>query len=155
MAGRAGFVKLLPARQLMNVLREADQVADWGMPARCTEDAPHDINVYSDGSLKYPACHWWQLGGMGVYWPGRSALTDPLNQMESECAATEVSNDGVKLWGAVCVHKCSSTRTEVAAGIIAAMADRAIHLGTDSRSFQLKLQGILDGRPRPRKRPWT
>ena len=51
----------------------------------------------------------------------------------------------------------SSTRAEIAAGIIAIAADTEVHMGTDSKSFMVRaiiiLQMIED--QRTPKRPWN
>ena len=51
----------------------------------------------------------------------------------------------------------SSTRAEIAAGIIAMAADEEVHMGTDSQSFMNRANGILQiiKDEREPKRPWS
>ena len=36
------------------------------------DKTPKKPNLYCDGSLKQNKCYFWQAGGAGVYWPGKS-----------------------------------------------------------------------------------
>ena len=40
-------------------------------PDPCEEEAPEDINAYTDGSLIHPTSSQFSLGGAGVWWPNR------------------------------------------------------------------------------------
>ena len=41
-------------------------------PGKEEDNAPEDINVYTDGSLHNPTSRHWQVGGMGIFWPDRT-----------------------------------------------------------------------------------
>ena len=58
------------------------------------------------------------------------------------------------MWVALSGHRCSSTRTEIAAGIVAASAEGPQHQGTDSQCYLDKLKKILNGECLTKKRPW-
>ncbi len=49
-----------------NLLKQAKHDACNTMPAPSNEDAPEDINVYTDGSWLYPLKQYLGLGGAGV-----------------------------------------------------------------------------------------
>ena len=57
--------------------------------------------------------------------------------------------------GALSGHRCSSTRAELAAGIVAASAEKAQHQGTDSKAYLDKMQKLIDGANLTNKRPWS
>ena len=57
--------------------------------------------------------------------------------------------------GALSGHRCSSTRAELAAGIVAASAEKAQHQGTDSKAYLDKMQKLIDGENLTNKRPWS
>ena len=81
----------------------------------------------------------------------------PLSEAELDLAYASAKNDGIELSVAVTGMGGSSTRAEIAAGIIAIAADREIHMGTDSKAFMdranIILQMIKDQR-KP-KLPWS
>ena len=42
---------------------------DLQFPKNISNEAPAEINVYGDGSMKNPADQAWSLSGFGVWWP--------------------------------------------------------------------------------------
>ncbi len=115
------------------------------MPYRCRRPAPADINVYTDGSWVNPLQQYLGLGGAGVWWPGR----DPneyqrLSPGEKEISHWRVYPDGLMLYTPIGGYSGSSTRTELAAAIIAILANGPVHIGTDSQAFLERAQWILD-----------
>ena len=152
---RSGYVLDMSARQYMHLVRDSGNLQKWDLPTRCQEEAPDDITVYTDGSLINSRCHWWHLGGFGVWWPGRKIEDRPLTEQETTASYHKVTKAGVGLWGALTGHRCSSTRTEIAGGIVAASAQGPQHQGTDSQSYLSKLRKLLRGDVLTAKRPWS
>ena len=81
----------------------------------------------------------------------------PLSEAEEDLALANQKEEGLELSGAIVGMGGSSTRAEIAAGIIAMAADTEVHMGTDSKLFmdraKVILQMIKD--ERMPKRPWT
>ena len=111
---------------------------------RCVLKAPESINVYTDGSWKYPLKQYLGIGGAGVWWPGRSLTKSddvnglkyiPMSSGEYDMALSQSSAEGVCLYTRIGGHNGSSTRTELAAGIIALCAHGPVHIGSDSKAF--------------------
>ena len=105
--------------------------------------APQDINVYTDGALKNPRHHFWGLGGYGVWWPKRDPEITPLSTAEHEYTIGATLNDGIELWGTLTGHCGSSTRSELAAAIIALVAPGPIHIGTDSQAMMDTMEKLI------------
>ena len=131
---------------------------------KCHNEPPDEINVYSDGSLINTRTNSFKLAGAGVWWPNRKDSgicvrnnEPPLSEAELDLAYARRKDDGIELSVAITGMGGSSTRAEIAAGIIAMAADCEIHMGTDSKAFmdraQIILQMIKDQR-KP-KRPWS
>ena len=117
-------------------------------------NAPDKPNVYTDGALKNPQVQAWCLGGLGIWWPGRDLDNHPCTQVEDTFSTYVQEHGGVSLWGSATGHRSSSTRTELAAGIVAATNSIGIHQGSDSMAYVKKFNQIRDGDFRP-KRPWN
>ena len=132
------------ARQAFGKFKH-EQAADatMPMPYRCTANAPDQINVYTDGSWLFPLKQFLGLGGAGVWWPKRTIDREeeldnkylPLSDAEKELALHEQGQDGLRVYTEIGGYAGSSTRTELAAGIIAISAHGPIHIGSDSRAF--------------------
>ena len=130
-------------------------------PHRCVFRAPEEINVYTDGSWVHPLKQYLGIGGAGVWWPGRSLTRSetglnyiPLSSGECEMTTGHPTADGVRLYTKIGGHNGSSTRTELAAGIIAICAHGPVHIGSDSKAFvdtaNLMMRDIAKKR-KPRK----
>ena len=113
-------------------------------PRSCVEHAPESINVYSDGSWLFPLRQFLGLGGAAVVWPRRDLQTQPLSQAEIELTYLDDTDNGITLITAIGGYGGSSTRTELAAGIIAICADGPVHIGTDSAAFLAKATILLE-----------
>jgi hypothetical protein len=151
------------ARQFVRYLRGTVPPQTWSMPQPCTDRPPEKVNVYSDGSLKNPHSQMWALGGLGIWWPGRQLEEKPLSWAEKEfshpcvCPAwlDRQPQDGTMLVGALTGQRCSSTRTELAAGILAIHAPGAVHQGTDSMAYTVRARRILQGEDLTKRKPWS
>ena len=91
------------------------------VPERTDEDAPEDTNVYSDGSLLNPRVQHYAVGGAGIWHPGRTGTADE-SEIERRFATRQSWADGTEMFAAVKGDGLSSTRTELAAAIIAIAA---------------------------------
>jgi ribonuclease HI len=131
----------LSARQAFAKLKPIQTVGHIPLVYKCTLKPPEQINVYSDGSWQNPLTYHFALGGAGVWWPGRKHW---LNNAEDELAIIEKHDDGVRLYTPIGGFSGSSTRTELAAAILAISSNGPVHLGTDSKAFVLRANFILD-----------
>ena len=130
----------LNARQTFQ-LAKADQAPTvLPLPKKQENPAPEKINAYTDGSWINPLRQFLGLGGAGVFWPGRKEL---LSDAEEQMAYAEDHHSGLKLYTALGGFGGSSTRTELAAGILAISSDVPVHIGTDSAAFQRKANKLL------------
>ena len=113
------------------------------MPCKCELNAPDQINVYTDGSWLFPLKQFLGLGGAGVWWPKRTIIRNealdntyhPLSDAEDDLAYCEQGEDGLRIYTKIGGYAGSSTRTELAAGIVALSAHGPVHIGSDSRAF--------------------
>ena len=67
-------------------------------PERSEGNAPNEINVYSDGSVKNPHVAYRRTGGIGVHWPTRSLEDIPLTTTEEEFMRHRVYEQGYTAW---------------------------------------------------------
>ena len=128
----------LSARQLCAMIRgpSSDLVLDSVPQVPLTDLPPDAINVFGDGSLKSPSNHLWHLGGFGVWWVHRSAVTQHSHSNEDKYYKNSDKLDfSVRFSGALEGHRCSSTRVELAAGIMILCAPGLIHMGEIARPF--------------------
>ena len=126
------------------------------MPVESRMQAPDQINVYTDGSWLYPLKQYLGLGGAGVWWKGRTferkynednnlqLKVFPMSKAEKDMAHFEQKEEGLRLYTKIGGFSGSSTRTELAAGILAISAYGGVHIGSDSRAFVDKAQDYLE-----------
>ena len=152
---RGQHERALNARQYVASKKVAPYLLQPPMPGPCDETAPDEPNVFTDGSLKHPACQHWSLGGMGVWWPSRNLQDHPLSDMERNFSVWEVGENCLSLWGAITGARCSSLRTELSAGILAASGPGPAHQATDSKAYQVKVNKMLAGQNLTAKKPWS
>ena len=125
------------------------------MPSKVDGKPPEKPNCYSDGSLKNPRYQKWSLGGFGLWWPGGDISNQPLGKTEAEFTVNTDNKDGIRMWGALPGGKTSSTRTELAAGLVAATAPIPVHQATDSMSYCRMANKITNGQKVKRRKPWA
>ena len=144
------------ARQIFGKVRGEIPVEKLQVPRRCRETAPPTINVYSDGSLKNCHREAWAIGAAGVWWPSRSFAEEYLADAEVELSYIEEEGGGLKLYTPLAGFGGSSTRTELAAGILAIAANRAAHIGSDNKGFVDGANDIIElcRKGRNPKKPW-
>jgi ribonuclease HI len=128
------------ARQAFIALQPPQAPVDVRLPYKCKPPPPAEINVYTDGSWKHPRAPNFSLGGAGVWWPGRTHL---ISEAELEFAEVQRDPDGVRLCTSIGGYAGSSTRTELAAGILAVCSHGPVHIGSDSLAFVTKANLLL------------
>ena len=123
---------------------------------RCKNEPPEEIKVYSNGSLINTRTNSFKLAGAGVWWPNRKdsgicvRIRDkPLSEAELDLAFASQKEEGLELSVAIAGMGGSSTRAEIAAGIIAMAADTEVHMGTDSKAFMDRAKIIENASARP------
>lgn len=65
------------------------------------------------------------------------------------------SSEGLSLWGAVFGSLMSSTRTEIAAGLLAVSAPGSVHLASDSFNFVKMSTSIVAKEDFAPPKPWA
>ena len=65
------------------------------MPRKCHQEAPLEINRYSDGSLLNVRGENWRIGGVGCWWPGRK---EEANEEEKGFMRWKTEDGGMKSW---------------------------------------------------------
>jgi hypothetical protein len=139
------------ARQVLQILKNPAQQPHVALPIKCDELAPRNINVYSDGSWVHIMLDYTGLGGSGVIWPKRELNDMPLSDAEKDMSYQQVVPEGLRCFAPIGGLSGSSTRTELAAAIIALLANTAVHIGTDSAAFKARAERIIqqmrEGRP--------
>ncbi len=143
------------ARQVVAAYRHDTRKLQLPDPEYCPHHPPEKPNVYSDGSLKHPRVAYWSLGGFGVWWPHRKLQDTPLTDGEDHIANTHQVDEGVKMWGCITGQKASSTRAELAAGILTILGPGPIHQGTDSKSYMVGAMNILQRKTKRKQKPWS
>ena len=155
LASRSIHEREMNARQYITAHKATVEYDDIPDVQPCMLPPPLEPNVYSDGALKHPQTQRWSLGGFGVWWPSRSLNEHPLSALESLFSIWETDDcNRLSLWGSVTGHRASSTRTELAAGIITLSAPTPVHQATDSMAYTKKLKRLLAGEDLTTRRPW-
>ena len=126
------------ARQAFNALRTLPSIIGVPLPTECNEAAPVEPNAYSDGSWLQPRYKYLGYGGAGVWWPGRNLDQTPASGAEHELAGYNQKPEGVELYTSIGGLAGGSTRTELAAAIVAMSADGPVHVASDSKAFVSK-----------------
>ena len=101
----------------------------------------------------HPTKKYLGLGGAGVWWPNRQLnhiihQTDDqyklgISQAEHEIAHHRQETDGLRLFTKIGGYAGCSTRTELAAGIIALCAHGPVHIGSDSDAFVTQARNMI------------
>ena len=125
------------------------------MPKWTSSKPPSKPNVYSDGSVHNPASHFWQVGGIGVFWPRRSLTDESLSDTEYKYMHTEQRLEGVRLWSNFNNLRNSSTRCEIGAAMVALSTDQAVNIGIDSLATIRKGDKSSSTKRKKRRRSYT
>ena len=99
------------------------------------------ICTYTDGGVKDPKNKWLATAGFGIWSPG---VTDLEEGSGGEVELTHKSNDagGLRQWASLPGQRCSSTRVEIAGGVVSLLRNKAIHIGTDSAAMLHKARKL-------------
>ena len=145
------------ARQVFQQIKGKNQKDQFARTHYCNDAAPDDINVYTDGSLKNNRRSYFSLAGVGVWWPNRDTSILPLSEAEEEMGIAWQTPGGLALKTSLAGHGGSSTRAEIAGGILACQANQPVHIGTDSQAFMDKAKYVISlvRTGRMPKRPWS
>ena len=144
----------LNARQIFTKIRGSRVREKLTLPRRCDDEAPDDVNVFSDGSFQFGRRPIYGLGAAGVWWPGRKAVNDVLSVGEEELGVCTQEEDGLSICTCLPGFGSSSTRAEIGAGIVALCSNKAVHIATDSQAFLdkgLYLRNLVKEGKEPRK----
>ncbi len=117
------------ARQAFKKFKGGSSKNEFPVVKKCDHEAPNKINVYSDGSYKNNRRAYFSLAGAGVWWPERDTDLQPITSAEYEMSLHKQVTGGIALSTALAGHGGSSTRAEIAAGIVACQSDVAINVG--------------------------
>ena len=133
------------ARQAIMQLKHGEDEGELtSLPYKCSRQPPTEPNVYSDGSWIIPTKRFLSLGGAGIWWPGRTINKNdandgmyymPLSDGEVEIGDWKQEPLGLSLYTKIGGYSGSSTRTELAAGIMAMAAHGPVNLASDSQAF--------------------
>ena len=132
------------ARQLISVLRGGfGQGAAPNFPEAVVGRPALKPEVFTDGGVKNPTNQMWALGGFGMW------TKTVREQLEKEEIAEEKlfyhqreADQDFARWGPLAGFGTSSTRNELAAGILGLMLPRAVHIGSDSKAFVDKANSL-------------
>lgn len=109
------------ARGMMQALIHQGDGQKLPQPQNPAEGRPPEKpNVYSDGSVKNPVFGpRWQVGGRGIWWPGRDASTLPPMPFEMQFTWHEFKANGFRAWNRFKGLRNSSMRAEIGAAMVA------------------------------------
>ena len=148
------------ARQIAAALRNSNGIHD--NPGReqlqpaffHAGDSPEVPNVYTDGGLMHPSQVNWQLGTYATWHPQRVMQSEPVSDFELDNASLRVQPNGIALAGKLADFASSSTRLEIAAGVLAMARPQPISVLSDSASFLKKANAILINPFAKQSKPW-
>ena len=122
-------------RQALAQCKLAKSDADPPLPACCNGAPPEIPNNFSDGAMKMPSTQIFGFGAFGTWHPGRKLEEVPLDPFEQQFGNRRCDVRGVGIHGALRGQCGSSTRGEIAAGIMGLYAPHPIHQATDSMAY--------------------
>ena len=82
---------------------------------KCENNAPEQINVYSDGNLINTRTNSFKIAGAGVWWPNRKFNENQFSEAKRDMALYDKKEVGLELSAAIAGMGGSSTRAEIAA----------------------------------------
>ena len=131
------------ARQTFQHIKHSKTTSEIPMPYKVYADAPETPNVYTDGSWLHGTKQFLGIGGAGVWWPKRVINKDsanvqnykPISDGEERMVYYEQDLEGLSCYSNIGGYSGSSTRTELAAGILAILAHGPIHIASDNQGF--------------------
>ena len=126
----------ITAREVMQHVLAEEAGEDLPLPEKLQDqEPPENPNVYSDGSLKNPGVGpHWMVGGIGVWWPGRTEEKQPRTKVEEKYTRSSFEGAGLRMWNAFNDLRNSSTRCEVGAALLAMNPPIATNIGVDNQT---------------------
>ena len=117
--------------------------------------APHDVNSYADGSVRYPSHRFAAMGAYAVY--HKPPCTHQHNITGDEVLATtfcEEIDSALQLHSPVQGALTSSTRAEAAALLLALMRPISLNIGVDNAFAVPIANRIIHGLHTKHRKPW-
>ena len=123
------------ARQAFALLKGFHYWPRLPPPAFCEGAAPSEPNVYSDGGASHPTNPQWTLGSHGIHWAAGLRTQEPTSLEQEFSSVSHDANSGrTDLWGPATGIRCTSTRAELYAAILAMYAPIPIHIAIDNKA---------------------
>ena len=85
----------MTAREMTQMFTGTEGYEQIPYPQKCDQRAAATPDVYTDGSIINPKGLHWSIGGIGVWWPGR---TKDATDAERQVAHTEKEEGGMMMW---------------------------------------------------------
>jgi hypothetical protein len=146
----------MTAHQFIDSLRTSGDYGKLPTALPCLEAAPLLPNVWTDGTKTHPNHPAWSLAGYGCWFPDRDQQSaHPAERTQGLLVSTPLTQGKLAIAGGLAFNLSSSTRAEVAAGLVAIAAPLAVHIGTDSAAFKAKVDTILADPTAIPRRPWA
>ena len=131
------------ARQLISTLRGGHGQGE-------TPDYPEDVQGsppvkpmgYTDGGVKNPHSHLLQMAGFGLWWPNPPEVGE--DDQITRYTYQRQAEQGVLMWGNMSGQESHSTRTELAAVLIAMLRPIPLHIASDSQAMIDKANMLID-----------
>ena len=125
---------VVSARQLIATLRGGHGDGSFLKYPEDIQGLPTDKPIgFTGGSVKNPESSDWQMAGFGMYWP--EPLTDEEKAQIQMYTFHQKEKDGTSMWGRMTGQHAHSTRTELAALLIARLRPIPLHIATDSQAL--------------------
>ena len=133
----------ISARQLIASLRGAHGMGETpAYPEDVKGDMPDDPNGYTDGGVKHPTSSLWQMAGFSMWWPEPPADHE-VDQITRFTFQEDIAG-GRAMWACMNGQHAHSTRTELAALLVAMLRPIPLHIATDSQALIDKATKIMD-----------
>ena len=145
------------AAALRNVNTSASRLAQTEQHAVTSfqeGSVPTSPNVYIDGGLLHPAKPDWQLGTFGAWHVDRNVPNMSFSDFELAHSVLKRASGGIELAGTLADFASSSTRLEIAAGVLAMARPQPVFALTDSAASLKKANSILLAPHKPPSKPW-
>ena len=130
------------AAQHLNSIKAHGARANLPTPAPCSQAPPTEPNTYTDGSLSNPRKQEWALGGYGIWYPA-SPHQPKVSQLQAQYTTSNTDEEGIRMWNTANGKWNSSTRTELAALMVAMLAEGPIHAALDNQTGVEKTAAMI------------
>ena len=100
------------------------------------------IMGYCDGGVKNPGSSAWQIAGFGIWWIDK--VPEEENKAMAKYTYQYHQGEGSTMWANMAGQHAHSTRTEIAAVLIAMLRPVPLHLGSDSQAMIDKANFLMN-----------